>query len=279
VNTHNHDELVEALQELGAAPAEREAWVPMVRRLTEWPERRITPADKERLMSVLGQVMPQRSAVSQAIRQRLGSRNRLVALLATAHTQVGFLRPRFWVLSLVIVLLGVIIELSTQNVAAVSWLRALAPLLAYLSVASAFRSVGLRTLEWELACPPSALQLIVARLVVVLGYDASLGLLLSLAGWAHGNGSFLVVTFYWLVPLLLVAGLALVLSEWIPVQLAAALAYCSWLALLFLGFGYLNILLSFNSEIFLGLMGLVMLIIAIWRFTLQLPRQFVATTR
>jgi hypothetical protein len=201
-------------------------------------------------MSVLGQEMPQRSVVRQAIHERLARQNRLVTLLTTAHSQVSMLRFTFWMLSAVIVLLGAIIELSTRNPAAIAWLRALAPLLAFLSVASVFRGVGLRTLEWELACPPSALQLIMARLVVVLGYDACLGLILSLIGWAHG-GSFLVVTLYWLVPFLLVAGLALTLSLWLPVALAAALAYCSWVVLLFLGSGQLNMLLSILSVAFI----------------------------
>jgi hypothetical protein len=250
VKSDNHDDLVEALRELDATPAETTAWVPIVQQLTAWPDRRITPADKGHLMSVLGQEMPQRSVVRQAIHERLARQNRLVTLLTTAHSQVSMLRFTFWMLSAVIVLLGAIIELSTRNPAAIAWLRALAPLLAFLSVASVFRGVGLRTLEWELACPPSALQLIMARLVVVLGYDACLGLILSLIGWAHG-GSFLVVTLYWLVPFLLVAGLALTLSLWLPVALAAALAYCSWVVLLFLGSGQLNMLLSILSVAFI----------------------------
>lgn len=278
MNLDNQDDLVESLRDLDATPVERTAWTSIVQQLAEWPDRRITPIDAQHLLSVLGQVMPQRSVVRQAIRERLAHRNRLVALLATARTQVSIFRLTFWVLSLVIVLVGTIIELSTQNPATLAWLRALAPLLAFLSVASTFRGVGLHTLEWELACPPSVLQLIVARLVVVLGYDVGLGLILSLAGWMQGNGSFLVVTLYWLVPFLLVAGLALVLSLWLPVPLAAALAYCSWLALLFLDSGSLDMLLSFNGELILGLAGLVMLTIAIWRLTLQVPRHFLSAT-
>ncbi len=176
-------------------------------------------------------------------------------------------------------MLGVTIELAIpHNTALVSWIRALAPLLAYLSVASAFRGVGLHTLEWELACPPSALQLIIARLVIVLGYDVCLGTLLSLVTWALGGGSFLAVTLYWLVPLLLVAGLALVLSLWHSVSLAAALAYSSWLALLFLSSSHLYILLSFHGELILGVAGLFMLVVAIWSFTRQVPRHFLSTT-
>ncbi|HZU71068.1 MAG TPA: hypothetical protein VFA09_27580 [Ktedonobacteraceae bacterium] len=272
------NDLEEALQELDAGPAEIAAWMPVVQRLAEWPERRITSADRGRLLSVLEQAMPLHSAVRQAIRERMVQRSRLITLLHTARAQVSVQHPPFWIFSLLIVLIGAIVELSTQNPLTIAWLRALAPLLAYLSVTSAFRGVRLHTLEWELACPPSALQLIVARLVVVLGYDVSLGVLLSLVGWIHGNGSFLVVTLYWLMPLLLVASLALVLSLWLSILLATVLAYSSWLLLVVLSTGYLGILMSLSGELLLGGIGAVMLAVALWRFTLQIPRHLLVAT-
>lgn len=277
MNLENHEELMESLRELDANPAETASWVPIVQRLAEWPDQRITPVDKNRLMSVLAQEMPQPSIVRLTIRERMARRNRLVTLLTAVHSQVSILRLTFWVLSIVIFLLGMFIELvPSQYPGSIIWIRALAPLLAYLSVASAFRGVGLHTLEWELACPPSALQLIVARLVVILGYDVSLGLLLGLIGWAHGNGSFLVVTLYWLVPLFVVTGLTLLLSLRFTVPLAAALAYSSWLVLLFLNSNILDILLSFSGELILGMIGLSMLVIAVWRFTYQIPHHFLS---
>lgn len=271
-----NDHLKEALRELDAAPAEIAAWTPLVQRLSAWPEKHITPVDQTRLLSVLAQAMPQSSEVRQAVRSRLGHRNQLVALLTAARAQVSVLRPPFWILSLLIVLIGAIIELSTQNPLALTWVRALAPLLAYLSVASAFRGIRLHTLEWELACPPSAVQLIVARLVVVLGYDVSLGLLLSLVGWAHGNGSLLLVTLDWLVPLLLVAGLALMLSLWLSMLSATALAYSSWL-LLVLSTDHFALLANLSGELLLGGIGVVLLALALWRFMRQIPRHFLAT--
>ncbi len=277
MDRQEHEDLSEALRELDATPAEIETWTPIVRRLMAWPERRVTPTDQARLLFILDQAMPRHSEVRQAIRERLMRRNRLVALLATAQAQVSVLRFTFWGLSLLIVLVGAIIELSAPNALAALWLRALAPLLAYLSVASAFRGVRLHTLEWELACPPSALQIIIARLVVVLGYDVGLGLLLSLVIWAQGSESFLLVTLYWLVPLLLVAGLALVLSLWFSVLSATALAYSGWLVLLF-GSGYVDRLLSPGGELILGFAGIAMLALALWRFARQVPRHFLALT-
>ena len=275
MDTNDREHLRDALRELDATPTEIAAWTPLVQRLAEWPEKHITPADQKHLLSVLAHTMPQHSAVRQAIRERLTHHNRLVALLSTARAQVSVLRLPFWILSLLIVLTGAIIELSTQNPLALTWVRSLAPLLAYLSVASAFRGIRLHTLEWELACPPSAVQLIVARLVVVLGYDVGLGLLLSLVGWAHGNGSFLLVTLDWLVPLLLVAGLALTLSLWLSILSATVLAYGSWL-LLVLSTDHLTLLASLSGELLLGGMGIVLVALALWRFTRHIPQHLQA---
>src|SRR5258707_1286704 len=82
-------------------------------------------------------------------------------------------------------------------------------------IPAVLRGVGLGAGECEIACPASPVQLTLARLAVVLGYDVALGLCLSVVGWLramHAGASFLAVTLHWSMPLLLVAGLALVLS-------------------------------------------------------------------
>jgi hypothetical protein len=111
-------------------------------------------------------------------------------------------------------------------------LRASGPLLAYLGTIIAFRGRGAQVLELELVCLPSPLQLAVARLVIVLGYDVGLGLALNLVLWAGGAEQVLALTLTFLMPLLLVAGLALLLSLRLSVQAAASLAYGIWLAVL-----------------------------------------------
>ncbi len=279
MNVDNHDELMASLQELDATPAEAKAWTPVAQLLAQWPERNVTSADTTRLMSTLTQAMPQRSVVRQAIHSRMVRQNRLFTLLATVHTQVSILRLNFWMLSIAIFLSGVFAVLfPAEDWTTIICIRAIAPLLAFLSVASVFRGVGLQTIEWELACPPSIIQLIVARLVIILGYDVMLGLLLSLVGWAHRGDSFFVVTLTWLVPLLVVAGLTLLLSLRFPVSLSATLAYTCWLVLMFLGPVIMANLLTINGELLLGLAGLFMLVFATWRFTHQIPQHFLSVS-
>src|SRR5437660_1443980 len=93
-----------------------------------------------------------------------------------------------------------------------------------------------RLSEWQAPQPePADTRRLLARLVIVLGYDVGLGLVLSLLLWAGGTGQVLALTLAWLMPLLLVAGLALLLSLRLSVQAAASLAYGSWLAVLAIG--------------------------------------------
>lgn len=230
MDTNNRDDLRERLRELDATPAEIAAWTPLVRRLEEWPEGHITRASQGHLLSVLEQAMPLHSAVRQAIREQ--KPRRATALLVTARTQVSLFGLGFWLVSALVTLLGAAVVLGRMIPDQELALRASGPLLAYLGTIVAFRGRGARVLELELVCLPSPLQLAIARLVIVLGYDVGLSLVLSLVLWAGGSGQVLVLTLAWFMPLLLVAGLALLLMLRFSVQAASAVAYGSWLAFL-----------------------------------------------
>lgn len=230
MDTNDRDDLRERLRELDATPAEIAAWTPLVRRLAEWPKGHITPADQRHLLSVLEQAMPLHSAVRQAIREQ--KPRRVTALLVTARAQVSLFGLGFWLVSALVTLLGAAVVLGRMIPDQELALRVSGPLLAYLGTIVAFRGRGARVLELELVCLPSPLQLAIARLVIVLGYDVGLSLVLSLVLWAGGSGQVLALTLAWFMPLLLVAGLALLLMLRFSVQTASAVAYGSWLAFL-----------------------------------------------
>jgi hypothetical protein len=153
-------------------------------------------------------------------------------------------------------------------------LRAGGPLLAYLGTIVAFRGRGARVLELELVCLPSPLQLALARLVIVLGYDVGLSLALSLLLWAGGTGQVLALMLAWFTPLLLVAGLALLLSLRLSVQAAASLAYGSWLVFLAIStISNLQARAGAPALIVLpGCLGLVLLAIALLRMHTNMHR-------
>jgi hypothetical protein len=266
------EQLIDALREQGATPQECADLLPALRRLSEWQAPQPEPADTRRLLAVLSSELPVFSSVRQAIREH--RQHRIIRLLATARAQVSLFGLGFWLVSALITLIGAVVVLSRvvpdQEVA----LRASGPLLAYLGTIVAFRGRGARTLELELVCLPSPLQLAMARLVIVLGYDVGLGLVLSLVLWAGGTGQVLALTLSWFMPLLLVAGLALLLSLRLSVQAAASLAYGSWLAILAIATtSHLQPLLpSFELSVLLGCIGLTGLSIALLRLHTNMHR-------
>lgn len=270
------EHLADALREQGAAPDELADLLPTVRRLAEWQVSPASPLETQRLLAALAGEVPVMSPVRQAIRarqQRPGAS--VLRLLATARTQVSLFGLAFWLVSALVTLLGAAVVLSGAAPAGQGVvLRASGPLLAYLGTVIAFRGLGERVLEFELVCPPSPVQLALARLVIVLGYDLGLGLVLFLALWAGGAAQVLALMLSWFMPLLLVAGLALLLSLRLPVQVAAALAYGSWLAVLALdSMSSIRVLpLTPLSDALVGGLGVALLAVALLRLHTDMPR-------
>lgn len=269
----NYEHMVEALREQDVMPEEVTELAPLLLQLTEWQAPVPSSAETQQLLSGLYRFMSGTSPVRQALEARWArSGNAFINMLAIVRAQVSILRISFWVSSICITLLGALaisgITASAQDIL----LRALGPLLAYLSTVSAFRAADLQVLEFELVCPPSLLQLTMARLVIVLSYDAGLGLLLSLLLWMKGSTEVLTLTLSWLMPLLLVAGLALLLSLSMKVRTAAALAYGGWLIALMLSVsarfaGYPTPLLTVSGTILTGLVGLLLVLLTALRIT------------
>jgi hypothetical protein len=266
------EELTDLLHEQGASPEERADLLPTLHRLSEWQAPRADPADTHRLLARLTTELPQPSPVRQAIREH--RHTGIAFLLATARAQVSLFGLGFWLVSALVTLIGAGVVLSKVIPNQELVLRASGPLLAYLGTTIAFRGSGLRVMELELVCLPSPLQLVLARLVIVLGYDVGLGLALSLALWAGGTEQVLALTLSWLMPLLLVAGLALLLSLRISIQAAASLAYGGWLAVLAITTTSHSqtLLLTPALEVLLGGVGLAGISIALLRFHTNMYR-------
>ncbi|BCL78965.1 hypothetical protein ccbrp13_14300 [Ktedonobacteria bacterium brp13] len=266
------EQLADMLHEQGASPEECADLLPALLRLSEWQAPQPSPAETRRLLAVLAPELPATSPVRQAIREH--RQHRVAFLLATARAQVSLFGLGFWLVSALVTLIGAAVVLSNVVSDQEVVLRASGPLLAFLGTIVAFRGRGARVLELELVCLPSPLQLALARLVIVLGYDVGLGLALSLVLWAGGSGQVLALTLAWLMPLLLVAGLALLLSLRLPVQAAASLAYGSWLAFLVISSAtnLQALLLTPTLLVLPGCIGLALLAIALLRIHTDMHR-------
>ena len=263
------EQLAEVLREQGVAPDELAALLPTVSRLSEWQVPPPSPAETQRLLASLRTALPRPSPVRQAIRarwQRQGAGLRW--LLDLARTQVSLLGAAFWLVSVLVTLIGAGAVLGSNKPAIQALLlSASGPFLAYLGTTIAFRGIQGRVLECELVCLPSPVELALARLVIVLGYDVGLGLVLALVLWEGGASQVLTLALAWFMPLLLVAGLALLLSLRLSVQSATSLAYVSWLAVL--AINTISGLKIFPptplSDAVLGGIGLALLTVALLR--------------
>ncbi len=270
------EQFAEALREQGAAPEELADLLPAVRCLSEWQAPQPSSADTRRLLARLMPQIPGFSPVRQAIQQQQQSQRSSISwLLATARAQVSLFGWAFWLVSALVTLVGA--EVVSRKILldqGEMLLRVTGPFLAYLGAIVAFRGTGMQVLELELACLPSPLQLALARLVIVLGYDLGLGLTLGLALWAGGADQVLALLLSWFMPLLLVAGLALLLSLRLSVQAAGSLAYGSWLAVLaFDGISPLQVLpFTPLSDVLLGSLGLALLAVALLRLHADMHR-------
>lgn len=275
--------MVNLLQEQGEPETEIPDLAHMLTRLDEWDAPKPTAIETQQLLARLRPLVPAPSPVRRALRgTQPQSSGELGVLLETARAQVSLLRLPFWAASVVITLLGIWAVFVLPPAAHTLVLHALGPLLAALGVAAAFRSAGTGTLEVELACPASPVQLTLARLLVVLGYDAGLTLLLGLWLWIGPGIALAGLAAAWFAPLLLVAGVALMLTLRLPAALAASLAYAGWLGVLLasqISVGWLHSSSALTQPIDTPLVAAIGLVLLVWgtlrsqqTFPSQLPR-------
>jgi hypothetical protein len=263
------EHLAAQLLEQGERPEIMDELVRVLRILDDWHAPSPTLSDSARLVNRLMALSPSDPGVRTGAARPWSE---LKLLLRVIRAQMSLLRPAFWMVSLVIVLLGCAFVLSETRISHALALQIMGPLLCYLGAATVFRGLGLHTVELELACPPSARQLIVARLALVLSYDLVLGLLASLLLSTGDPEGLLSLTLHWVTPLLLIFGVTLLLSLRLPVHQAAGVTYAGWLAFLLLSLASAGSIQE--AEEVLGLVGAALLLVAVGLTPLDARRHF-----
>lgn len=142
-------------------------------------------------------------------------------LLAHLAAQTRLFRPVWWLGSLLLVLAGLILAepLASGGLS----LAVLAPVLVMAGLAYGFRTIRGGALELELACPVTPVQMILSRLLILLGYDFLLGVL---AGLTIGAPGLLLLS--WTACLLLFTGLMLALTLCLGTTAAVVGALSLW---------------------------------------------------
>ncbi|HEY4027984.1 MAG TPA: hypothetical protein VGO86_16270 [Candidatus Dormibacteraeota bacterium] len=212
--------LARALAEQGLAGDEAADLLPDVQRLVAWAPEAPRPEETRRLLAALSPHVPARRPALRAEFERL---------VALALTQATVLRLGFWTGSAAVMLVGVALLLAAPDLSRSLVFLLAGPLLAYLGTAAGFRGESLRVLEVEFACPVTPRQLTVARLLVIVGYQAAVGTALTAVLSTAGGASWLAMTLLWLAPMLVGTGATLLGSLRAGVARAGALVYAAWI--------------------------------------------------
>lgn len=217
---------------LDLAPDETDALLATARTLRAAPVPTPHPEETERLVAALAPYVPEPARPTPATQE---PHQWLGAALAAARPHVRLLRRPFWVASAAVVASGLplldpgIRQAVAPDLTYAAFLVLVAPVLATLGVAYAFRGAGTGMAEVEMTCALTPAQLVLGRLFWVTAYDALLLGLASLAAAEVEPGvrvGWLVAG--WLAPMLLLAALVLGLSLYLSPWAAAGAALALW---------------------------------------------------
>lgn len=177
---------------------------------------------------------PSPAVLTGVLRQAEAERSRpsaLARLWQLLRAQMPLLRREIWIASAFVMVMGLLLSL-TAPIGGPSILTVVAPLVAAAGVAMIYGPENDPALELALATPTSPRQVLLARLVLVFGYDLALALgasvmLAAVGGPTYGLGA-LVLS--WLAPMTFLSALALALSLWMGAGNAASIAFLMWAA-------------------------------------------------
>ena len=195
--------------------------------LAFWQEVASAVAAEDRLLPAPSPNLVDRALVG-AQRRRANPFVRAWGLLAA---QVPLVRREIWSASALVMALGCLVAILQGGSASASIIEAVAPVVAAAGLAMLYGPESDPGLELALATPTSPRQVLLARLVVVYGYDLILGVAASVGVLAVVPAGLLgQLILGWLAPMAFLSALALVLSMVIGTGNAITAALMLWLA-------------------------------------------------
>ena len=154
-------------------------------------------------------------------------RRRLLRAWLLLQSQAPLVRREIWPASAAVLFIGVAVTVLSGQ-----WrfLGVLAPLVAAGAIAALYGAENDPALELTLATPTSPRQVLMARVVLVFGYNLVLAVLANLALLPFNPnlipGSLILG---WLGPMAFLSGAALLLSLWVGTGSAVAITYLAWI--------------------------------------------------
>jgi hypothetical protein len=144
------------------------------------------------------------------------------------RAQVYLVRVEMWPASAAVMALGVIVALLSRHISVIT---VIAPLMAAASLATIYGPQNDPANELTLSTPISPWKILLARMILVSGFDLLLTMSASLTLLAIVPAELLgTLVLAWLGPLTFLSTLALLLSMWIGTNNAITLSYGLWIA-------------------------------------------------
>jgi hypothetical protein len=186
--------------------SQEEPWPEALRSVAQWyaaqPRPHPSPAANQRL---LARVMEEEVTV---IRASFQARSSLVQTVRMTRWQLHLLGPWFWITSVLLLLLGVVVAPALPRAAAIPMLIYVLPLTAILSMVYALRRVAPGLRDIEVSSPTGFVEMMAGLVLALVCFNGLLGVLatgaMALAQWA----SFSTVLTDWLGPLLLLVAIS-----------------------------------------------------------------------
>jgi hypothetical protein len=155
----------------------------------------------------------------------------LGGLLLLLRRQLPLIGRGIWAASMIVLLTGMILTYLFPDASgpSTSLLALAAPIVAAAGIALIYGPENDPATELECATPISPALILLARLVLVYGYNLALALATSVLLWLLlDNLALWPLVFSWLVPMLFLSALALALSVLWNSQVAIILAFSTW---------------------------------------------------
>jgi hypothetical protein len=214
MNGLNHNEERERQLRLKAMLREdtgeedNEVYLPTLLQLSEWQAPKISQKSTESLIDKLAAELPKETVKHTSWWNSWG--------ILLIRSQFRVVQREIWIASTFVMLLGMIVTLAmigANNSVSTLPFVLVAPLVTAVGIAFIYGDESEPALEIVMATKASQRLLVLARLVIVFGFDLTLALLCSVVIVLAGGGlALLPMITSWLVPMLFLSGLAFFLS-------------------------------------------------------------------
>jgi hypothetical protein len=201
---------------------------PLYRRLSEYD---VPEPNSARLLAKLTPLLPKQAETTPAIKHRgFGDWLRL----AWAQTQL--VEMPFWLSSVMLTLVGLVLALSDNSDLIMLWLVLLSPLLAAAGVGYIFRPATHTLWELERLSHVQPFELLYARLALILLWNVTLAGALMLMIWSqHSQIILWRLLLIWFGPMIGLTGLALFCSVRWNTFVGVVMPMIAWAGIVFLG--------------------------------------------